>query len=438
MFPRNDMRGGRRSMLLILVAALVAAVGLMAYLELPKAVRLQGQSVPHNVVPSQAKMFDRQSTLLVVGDSYANSYPDMVTDALGWNLAVDVQDGTGFVDHADKPSPAHAPFIERLDRDAETYDVDYVLVDGGRIDLDTPPEQVVPAADRYVDEAHARWPKAKIVVVLPVFADSPVSANYPPLAEGLRRAVEGVGGYLIDPLAQGWYTDVVAKYLLLQDGRHLNYNGETYYAKKIVANLTQMFGSKPTMLLIGDSFVGGTGDPNVASYPALVARKEGWDVAVDAQGGTGFVHRADTAVPPGVPFMDRLAFDAATYRYRMDYVLIDCGRGDLEEQPEQVTAAAIEYLQKVRSDWPNATMVIVLPSYVTPVVSSGYPALAEGLRSAAESVGARVIDPVAQQWYRGSDVKRLLWKDGVNLNGDGNAYYAGKIIENLTRMGIAS
>ena len=82
--------------------------------------------------------------------------------------------------------------------------------------------------------------------------------------------------------------------------------------------------------------------------------------------------------------------------------------------------------------------MIVLPSYVTPVVPSGYPALAEGLRSAAESVGARVIDPVAQQWYRGSDVKRLLWKDGVNLNGDGNAYYAGKIIENLTRMGIAS
>ncbi len=438
MFPRNDMRGGRRSMLLIVVAALVVAVGVMAYLELPKDDRMLGRSAPHDVVPSPKTMFDHQATLLVVGDSYASSYPEMVTDALGWNLAVDVQDGTGFVDHADKPSPAHAPFIERLDRDAETYHVDYVLVDGGRTDLDTPPEQVLPAADHYVNEAHARWPKAKIVVVLPVFAASPVSANYAPLAEELRRAVEGVGGYLIDPLAQGWYTDVVAKYLLLEDGRHLNYNGEIYYAKNIVANLTQMFGSKPTMLLVGDSFVGGTGDPNFSSYPALVARKEGWDIAVDAQGGTGFVHRADTAVPPGVPFIDRLAFDAATYRYRMDYVLIDGGRSDLGEPTETVLAAAGDYLTKVRSDWPNATIVIVLPSYVTPVVPSGYPALAEGLRSAAESVGARVIDPVAQQWYRGSDVKRLLWKDGVNLNGDGNAYYAGKIIENLTRMGIAS
>ena len=55
-----------------------------------------------------------------------------------------------------------------------------------------------------------------------------------------------------------------------------------------------------------------------------------------------------------------------------------------------------------------------------------------------KSVGAQVIDPVAQRWYRDGDVKRLLWKDGVNLSGEGNAYYADKIVENLTRMGVAS
>lgn len=425
-------------MLLIVTAALTVTVGVMTYLELPKASSVPGRSAPRDVVPAQATMFDRRPTLLVVGDSYASSYPDMVADALGWNLAVDIQDGTGFVDHAAEPSPAHAPFIERLDRDATTYHVDYVLVDGGRNDLDAPPEQVLQAADHYVNEAHARWPKAKIVTVLPVFAAAPAPANYPPLAEGLRRAVESVGGYLIDPLAQGWYTDVVAKNQLALDGRHLNFNGETYYTAKILANLTQMFGTKPTMLVVGDSFAGGTGNANVTAYPALVARKEGWDVAVDAQGGTGFVHRADTAVPPGVPFIDRLAFDAAIYRYRVDYVLIDCGRGDLVDQPEQVAAAGSEYLQKVRSDWPNAKIVVVLPSYVTAEVASTYPALAQGISRAAEDVGAQVIDPVAEHWYRGDGLKKLLWTDGANLNGDGNVYYADKIIENLTRMGIAS
>ena len=49
-----------------------------------------------------------------------------------------------------------------------------------------------------------------------------------------------------------------------------------------------------------------------------------------------------------------------------------------------------------------------------------------------------MIDPVAQRWYRDVDVKPLLWLDGIHLNGDGETYYADKIIENLKQMGFAS
>jgi hypothetical protein len=82
-------------------------------------------------------------------------------------------------------------------------------------------------------------------------------------------------------------------------------------------------------------------------------------------------------------------------------------------------------------------VAIVLPSYVTRDAASNYRAVARGLHGTAESVGAQVIDPAAQRWYRSGDLKRL-WKDGVNLNGDGNACYSNKIMENLTRMGVAS
>jgi lysophospholipase L1-like esterase len=436
MFMRNELRMSRRLILTAVIAALALTVGGLAYAGLPT--RAGRAAAPRDVVPSTSTMFDHQPALLVVGDSYAAAYPDLVADKLGWSLSTDVQDGTGFVSHTDNPSPAHAPFIDRLDRDASTYHADYVLIDGGRNDLSAPPEQVLPAAEEYINDVHSRWPKAKIIVILPAFAASDESANYPALADGLRRTADALGAYVVDPVAQRWYTDVEAKFLLGQDGRHLNFNGDTYYADKIIANLTQMFDHKPTLLLIGDSFAGGTGDPSFPTYPNLVARKEGWNLGLDAQGGTGFFHRVDNATPPGVPFMERLDRDAAIYRYRVDYVLIDGGRSDLFDPPEPVLAAADEYIKKVRSIWQNAKIIIVLPSYVTRDVASNYPVLAQGLRGTAESVGAQVIDPVAQRWYRGGDVKRLLWKDGVNLSGEGNAYYSDKVIENLTRMGVAS
>jgi lysophospholipase L1-like esterase len=436
MSMRNGLRRSRRLILTAVIAALALTVGGLAYAGLPNGAGRA--AAPRDVVPSTSTMFDHQPALLVVGDSYAAAYPDLVADKLGWSLSIDVQDGTGFVSHTDTPSPAHAPFIDRLDRDASTYHADYVLIDGGRNDLSAPPEQVLPAADEYINDVHSRWPTAKIIVVLPTFAASDESANYPAIADGLRRTADALGAYVIDPVAQRWYTDVEAKFLLGQDGRHLNFNGDTYYADKIISNLTQMFDHKPTLLLIGDSFAGGTGDPSFLTYPNLVASKEGWNLGLDAQGGTGFLHRLDNATPPGVPFMERLDRDAAIYRYRVDYVLIDGGRSDLFDPTEPVLAAADEYIKKVRSIWQNAKIIIVLPSYATRDVASNYPVLAQGLRGTAESVGAQVIDPVAQRWYRDGDVKRLLWKDGVNLSGEGNAYYSDKVIENLTRMGVAS
>jgi len=100
-------------------------------------------------------------------------------------------------------------------------------------------------------------------------------------------------------------------------------------------------------------------------------------------------------------------------------------------------AAADEFIKTVHSDWPSAKIVILLPAFATTDQAANYDAVAQGLRVTAESVGAYVIDPVAQGWYRDVDA-RSLQKDRIHLNNDGEIYYARKVVENLNQMGSTS
>jgi hypothetical protein len=251
MSTRNTGRSVRRGIHVALVAALVSIVGAMVYQELRGIGHPYRQAASHDMVPSLGAMFDYKPTLLIVGDSYADTYPDLVADKMGWSLALDAQDGTGFVHcldvsprHVDyiNPPPPRVRFIDRLDRDAATYNADYVLIDGGRSDIGEPPESVVAAAEEYIENVHSKWPKAKIIVLLPAYATPDVAANYPAVAEGLSRAAENVGADVIDPVEQGWYRDIDVR-TLQKDRIHLNDTGEIYYARRVIENLKRMGGT---------------------------------------------------------------------------------------------------------------------------------------------------------------------------------------------------
>ncbi|WP_162465176.1 MULTISPECIES: SGNH/GDSL hydrolase family protein [unclassified Mycolicibacterium] len=202
-----------------------------------------------------------------------------------------------------------------------------------------------------------------------------------------------------------------------------------------VPTIGSMFDYKPTLLVVGDSFAGGTGDPTFRTYPYLLGDLLGWNLTVDAQGGTGFVNATGNGKSRGVPFIDRLARDGQLYN--VDYVLIDGGRNDLGLPPVDVIPAADEYIKKVRATWPQAKIILILPSYVSAEEASNYSAVSAGLRRTAEEVDAHVIDPVAEGWYRGKDLAPLFWKDGIHLNAKGNEYYANRIIDNMRAMGLA-
>lgn len=206
-----------------------------------------------------------------------------------------------------------------------------------------------------------------------------------------------------------------------------------------LAPLESAFDRVPTVLVVGDSFAGGTGDPSIEIYPNILARRMGWDLALDAQGGTGFVNARQipgTIATNRVPFIERLDDDARMYN--PDIVIVDGGRNDLTTAPSVVVPAADAYLKKVHALWPNAKVVVIIPSYVSADVPVTYAPVAAGLRSSAAEIGASVIDPVEEGWYRGVELEPMLWLDGIHLSGPGNAYYADKISADLTSMGMAN
>jgi len=190
---------------------------------------------------------------------------------------------------------------------------------------------------------------------------------------------------------------------------------------------------RPTLLVVGDSFAGGAGDATITTYPQLVADKMGWNLRMDAVGGSGFTANSldDQTIEP---FINRLASDAS--HFSVDYLLIDGGRNDLQKQPEPVIIAMDEFLKRVREYWPNATIVIMKPQYATMLVADNYPAISAAIDRTAADIDVKVIDPVAEGWYNDVDLDALLMSDRVHLNGPGQQFYADHIVDALKRLGI--
>jgi hypothetical protein len=163
----------------------------------------------------------------------------------------------------------------------------------------------------------------------------------------------------------------------------------------------------------------------------------GWNVSVDALGARGYLptdlHSIDInrIIPPVI---DTLEYDVATYK--ADYIVVDVGRNDLGKNPVLVSGAMTEYLTALRSAYPQAKIFIVAPTYITPESKGTQAPLADATRSAAEKIGAYVLDPIAEGWYQDVDLKPLLWEDEIHLSPAGAEYYAQKIIEGMRRAGV--
>lgn len=196
----------------------------------------------------------------------------------------------------------------------------------------------------------------------------------------------------------------------------------------------EQFDQRPTLLAIGDSYVGGTGDPSIVIYPEQVAETMGWNVRVDAVGGSGYLPRNRPTGEPVPTLAERLPQDIANYD--PDIILIDAGRNDLGSPAAEIAPAMTSYLRDVRSAWPQATIVVVKPQYASPVVTPNYAELSVAIDQTAAEIGAQTIDPVAGRWWDIPDLESMLLSDKIHLNSAGAAYYAERVVDGLEASGL--
>jgi lysophospholipase L1-like esterase len=163
-------------------------------------------------------------------------------------------------------------------------------------------------------------------------------------------------------------------------------------------------------LFFGDSLMNGTGARPTRPVMARVAgRALGWDVTVDAFGGTGYT----TGGSRGKPYLDRLA-KPGVLDPSYDVILLEGGTNDRKADLATMHARTTETVEYVRSRLPKAQ--IVLMGAFNPR-SKRYDARRNAIdgviKTVAEEQQLPFFSPIAGAWTKGQGA-RFLSADGLH------------------------
>lgn len=161
----------------------------------------------------------------------------------------------------------------------------------------------------------------------------------------------------------------------------------------------------------GDSLMKGTGaSPTRPVMARVAAQRLGWDVEVDAWGGTGF-----TTTSPSPGYLDRLRRpEAMSGRY--DVVLVEGGTNDARvgTPPWRVRQAVREVVAEVRHRQPQARIVL-MGAYDPPGVVDLRRAVADdAVRDVAAELDLPFFSPLSGGWHTGQDAGRFLDTDRLH------------------------
>lgn len=192
-----------------------------------------------------------------------------------------------------------------------------------------------------------------------------------------------------------------------------------------------------TALWVGDSFTRGEGAevPASSTYPYLVSTRFGWRCHVDAQNGTGFLNDGYLAGPGLAPLIDRLPADVR--RVAADVVIVDAGRNDGVAAESGLRAAIGEYLSAVREAYPQARVVVVLPTLLDQWQPPEYNDVRRVLHDVAHVIGAEVVDPASVEGFaERADDADLVCLDGFHPSAAGQAHYAEVLFELFRKIDL--
>jgi acyl-CoA thioesterase I len=166
---------------------------------------------------------------------------------------------------------------------------------------------------------------------------------------------------------------------------------------------------------LGDSLMAGTGaSPRRPVMARVAAERLGWQVEVDAWGGTGF-----TTSGRSPSYLERLRLPGALSG-SYDVVLVEGGTNDghAGTPPQEVRAAVAEVVAEVRRRQPQARIVL-MGAYDPPGVVDLRRAVADSaVRAAAAGLELPFFSPLSEGWHTGQD-PRFLSADGLHPSARG-------------------
>ena len=192
-------------------------------------------------------------------------------------------------------------------------------------------------------------------------------------------------------------------------------------------------GSSVQAYFFGDSLMAGTGaQPRRPVMARVAAAQLGWDVEVDAWGGTGW-----TTTGPSTPsYLERLQRPGAlagTY----DVVLLEGGTNDarIGSSPEQVQAALREAVALVRERQPRAT-VVLMGAYDPPAHGRLNPHRAvvdRALQEAAAELELPFLSPISGGWSA-DQPEVFLSPDGLHPTAYGYGVMGTRLAQDLREL----
>lgn len=182
----------------------------------------------------------------------------------------------------------------------------------------------------------------------------------------------------------------------------------------------------------GDSLMGGTGvSPKHPVMADVAGRTLGWDVEVDAWGGTGYTTTGDS--PGYLQRLRRAGALSGTY----DVVLLEGGTNDARvgSSPAAVRSAVLAVVEEVRRRQPQAA-VVLMGAYDPPppgVVNPHRRVVDDAVAAVADELGLPFFSPLSGGWTAGQPPS-FLHPDALHPNAEGYGVMGDRLAEALAAL----
>ncbi|NUP73217.1 MAG: SGNH/GDSL hydrolase family protein [Sinomonas sp.] len=160
--------------------------------------------------------FAKPKTVAFIGDSYtagaagvpeSRLWPELLSEARGWQYANLALGGTGYVTGSDSSAAsldgagcgtAACDDYLGMVPSAVAAAPDVVIVSGGRNDVGKPTPEIQQNVRAVFAELRKGLPNAKIVALSPILGADDSPSSFPEMKPAVKTAVESVGGVYVD------------------------------------------------------------------------------------------------------------------------------------------------------------------------------------------------------------------------------------------------